>query len=208
MNDYRNKSAFGLISKDKKTTLQEWINIWLTTFKINYIRSATIKRYNGIYRSYIRNSDIGVIKLKDLKTSHIQIYYNNLNKNKGVTIVRLFHKLLKSGINQACKEQYIIINPCTGATLPKVQKKEESQIFSLIEKHKFLYYLDSSKHRLRTLFKLDLSTSLRLGEIIALRWCDIDLTANNAKISRTFKRVAKLDITSSGNKNRNHSTSS
>ncbi|QAA30364.1 site-specific integrase [Clostridium manihotivorum] len=199
MNDYKSKSTFGLISKDEKITLQEWMNFWLTNFKVNDSRPATIERYNGIYRNYIKNSEIGVIKLKDLKSSHVQAYYNTLAKNKSANIVKTLHKLLKSGINQACREQYIIINPCTGVKTPKVEEKEEVQAFSLIEQHSFLSYLDNSKHRLRTLFKLDLSTGLRLGEIIALRWCDIDFINNNIKISRTLKRVAKINSTS-GNK--------
>lgn len=201
MNDYKSKQTFGLIPVDEKITLQEWINIWLTQYKINDSRPATLERYYGIYKNYIKNSEIGVIKLKDLKASNLQAFYNGLikNKNKSANTIKSLHKVLKAGINQAQKEQYIILNPCNYVTLPKVEERQEVQTFSIEEQKLFLAFLYNEKYRLRTLFKLDLGTGLRLGEIIALRWSDIDFNSNQIKISKTFKRVSKLD-TSNGNK--------
>jgi integrase len=201
MDDYKSKSAFGLIPTNEKITLQEWVNTWLTQYKVNDSRPATLERYNGIYKNYIRNSEIGVVKLKDLKAANIQVYYNSLikNKNKSANVIKSLHKVLKAAINQAQREQYIIQNPCNYVKLPKTEEKEEVQTFSIEEQKLFLNSLENEKHRLRSLFKLDLGTGLRLGEIIALRWSDIDFNSNQIKISKTFKRVAKLD-TSNGNK--------
>lgn len=196
MNDFKVKNAMGLVTVNDKLTLQEWTNIWLTEYKINDSRPATLERYHGIYNNYIKNSQIGVVKLKDIKSANLQSYYNSLTKNKGksANVVKTLHKVLKAALNQAMKEQFIILNPCNYVILPKIEEKEEVETFSLEEQKLFITYLQKENHRLCTLFKLDLGTGLRLGEVIALKWSDIDFNSNNIKISRTFKRVAKLGV--------------
>ena len=54
-------------------------------------------------------------------------------------------------------------------------------------------------HRLKALFVFALGTGCRLGEIIAVKWSDLDLSVPEIKIARTFKRVTKLEHTD-GNK--------
>ncbi|WP_053242044.1 hypothetical protein [Clostridium sp. DMHC 10] len=85
MNDYKNKSAAGLLSSDDKITLQQWFKTWLYEYRVNDLRPSSLEKYNGIYNNYIKNSEIGVIKLKDLSTSNLQAYYNVLmSKHKKV----------------------------------------------------------------------------------------------------------------------------
>lgn len=195
MDDYKSKKAFGLISLDEKIILQDWIDTWLTQYKTNDCRPATLERYYGIYRNYIKNSEIGVVKLKDLKASNLQAFYNGLIKNKSKTAntIRSLHKVIKASLNQAQKEQYIIINPCNYTTLPKVSEKKEIQTFTKDEQKLFIDSLEH--HRLRALFKLALGTGMRLGEIIALRWTEINFTTDEVKVCRSLKRVAKIGVT-------------
>ncbi|MBV4429523.1 tyrosine-type recombinase/integrase [Clostridium tyrobutyricum] len=198
--DYLNKSAAGMLPADEKITVQEWFKIWLYEYRINDLRPSTLERYCGIYKIYILNSSIGLKKLKDLKTSNIQSYYNILinEKNKTPNIVKTLNKLLKSGLNQALKEQYIIINPCNSVTLPKLPPKKEIKIFTVEEEKKFIKSLIN--HRNRALFILTLGTGLRQGEVLALKWPDINFKDNELKVQRTFKRVQLINSTNSKNK--------
>lgn len=195
MDEYKSKNAFGLISKNERIILQEWMFTWLTEYKINDSRPSTLERYHGLYRNYIKNSQLGIIKLKDLKASNIQVYYNGLisEKNKSANTIKSINKLIKAALNQAQKEQFIILNPCNYIKLPKIEEKKEIEAFSLEEQRLFIKSLEN--HRLRALFKFALGTGLRIGEIIAIRWTDIDFKTNEVTISRTFKRVAKLGVT-------------
>ncbi|WP_081442093.1 tyrosine-type recombinase/integrase [Clostridium ljungdahlii] len=49
-------------------------------------------------------------------------------------------------------------------------------------------------HRNRALFILVLGTGLRIWEVVALKWSDIDFENNELKVQRTFKRVSKINI--------------
>ncbi|NFL54349.1 hypothetical protein FDB79_01760 [Clostridium botulinum] len=73
-------------------------------FKDNELKSSTIERYDIIYRNYIKNSSIASIKLKDLKATTIQIYYNMLNEEgKSAYSIKMLHKVLKSCLEYAKK---------------------------------------------------------------------------------------------------------
>ncbi|OAA92949.1 tyrosine-type recombinase/integrase [Clostridium coskatii] len=192
--EYMNKSAAGLLPCDEKITLQEWIKIWLYEYRINDLRPSSLAEYNSLYKNYILNSQIGMRKLKDLKSTNIQAYYNTLVKDKHKTpnTIKSINKMLKPAINQAVKENYIIINPCNNVILPKITDKKEIQIFTLEEEEKFLKSIQD--HRNRALFILVLGTGLRIGEVVALKWSDIDFENNELKVQRTFKRVSKINI--------------
>ncbi|WP_123054503.1 site-specific integrase [Clostridium sp. JN-1] len=190
--DYLNKSALGLLPADEKITLQKWFKIWLYEYRINDLRPSSLERYCGIYNNYILNSPVGLRKLKDLKTSNIQAYYNILLKNnKTPGVIKSLNKLLKSVLNQAVKENYIIVNPCNNVILPKITNKREIQIFTVEEEKKFVKSLEI--HRNRALFILVLGTGLRQGEVLALRWSDIDFDNNELKVERTFKMVKLIN---------------
>lgn len=193
MNEYKNKYDTGLLPSDDKITLQQWFRIWLYEYRVNDLRPSTLEKYDGIYRNYIRNSTIGIIKLKDLRAANIQAYYNTLikEKNKTPDTIKTINKVLKSVLNQAIKENYVPINYCNNVILPKISQKEEIQIFTLEEQQQFINALEN--HRNRALFILVLGTGLRIGEAVALKWSDIDLEAPELKVQRTFKRVSKLN---------------
>jgi integrase len=191
--EYKNKYDTGLLPSDAKITLQQWFKIWLYEYRINDLRPSTLERYDGIYRNYIKNSNIGMMKLKDLRTANIQAYYNTLVKDHDKTpdTIKTINKILKAALSQAIKENYITMNYCNNVILPKVGPKDEIEIFTIEEQYQFISSLDN--HRNRALFILVLGTGLRIGEVVALKWSDIDFQASELNVQRTFKRVAKLN---------------
>ncbi|MBV4414684.1 tyrosine-type recombinase/integrase [Clostridium tyrobutyricum] len=192
--DYLNKSAAGMLPTDEKITVQEWFKIWLYEYRINDLRPSSLAEYDSLFKNYILNSQIGMKKLKDLKTTNIQAYYNILikNNNKTPNTIKSINKILKPALNQAVRENYIMINPCNNVILPKITNKREIQIFTLEEEKDFIKSIGNHRHR--ALFILVLGTGLRIGEVIALKWSDIDFENNELKVKRTLKRVSKINV--------------
>lgn len=191
--EYKNKAAAGALPSDEKITLQQWIKTWLFEYKTNELRQSTVARYEGIYRNYIKDTDIGMSKLKDLRAANLQAYYNNLirDQNKTPDTVKTVNKVIKAALSQAIKEQYIFLNPCNHVILPKIEAKEEIEIFTLEEQKGFIKAIQDHRHRV--LFLLALGTGLRIGELLGLKWSDIDINNKELTVSRTIRRVTKLD---------------
>lgn len=190
LNEYKENSSKGTLSSNEKLTLQEWFHTWLCDYRSNDLSRSTQDRYNGIYNNYIKNSEIGVFKLKDLKTGYIQSYYNKLIKESGKTpdTIIFINKVLKCALNQARKENYINQNYCDNVIRPKLIQKKEVEIFTIEEQTKFIGSLQNNRYS--ALFVLVLATGLRMGEVLALKWSDIDFEKCELKVHLSIKRVA------------------
>lgn len=198
VDDFKLKNSLGLSTSNDKVTVQQWIKTWLNEYKINDCRPSTMERYIGIYNNYIENSDLGIIKLSELKPSNIQAYYNRLMKKQYKTpdTIKIINKVLSGGFGQAQKEQLILHNPCISITLPKVTAKKEILTFTVEEQKQFLKSLEDSRDR--GVFSLALGSGLRLGELLALKWSDVDMKNGQLKVSRTVKRVKVFDENGEG----------
>ena len=189
MNEFKDKNKRGLIPKNDKITLNEWFKIWLFDFKANEIKASTVQRYDVIYRNYIKNSELAGIKLKDLNSITIQNYYNNLIKiGKTPMTIKTLNKALKSCLKYAEKINYIVENYCDNVILPKIPHRSEDkvEVFTLEEQKKFMEIIKNHKHRLE--FILTLGTGLRIGELVALKWDDVDFEIGNLKINKSIWR--------------------
>ena len=189
MNEYKDKNKRGLIPKNDKITLNEWFKTWLFDFKSNEIKASTTQRYDVIYRNYIENSEIAGIKLKDLNSITIQNYYNNLIKlGKTPMSIKILNKAIKSCLKYAKKINYIIENCCDNVILPKISYsgEEKVQVFTVEEQKRFIEVIKDHKHRIE--FLLTLGTGLRIGELVALRWSDIDCENGSLRVNKSIWR--------------------
>lgn len=197
MDQYRAKYNSGILPSNEKITLEEWFKIWLFQYKANEVADGTIEKYNGYFNNYIKNSEIGSIKLINLKGSNIQTYYNSLLREKEKTpeLLKGINKTLSSCLKQAVKEHYLSFNPCESVILPKINKKQEIEIFTLDEQEKLLSSLDGYKYRM--LIILALGTGLRIGELLGLMWSDINFNESTLTVNRSVKRTAAQNINDS-----------
>lgn len=196
MNDYRYKQVNDLLPIDNNITLEQYLRYWLFEVKINEIKPSTLERYEGILRNYIVGSAVANIKLKDLRTSHLQAYYNNLSLTSSVNVIHNLNKFIKSGLSQALNENYISKNYASLVTLKKKEQKKEVEYLTIEQQNRFLAVCKG--HRLGALFYMALSTGLRLGELLALTWNDIDFAEAIVSVNKNVKLVGIPD--KNGNK--------
>lgn len=170
------------------------MHLWLFEVAKIKVKPSTFERYEGIFRNYIKNNSIYVSKLCNLQSIQIQRYYNKLYKSsKSSSIIKNLNKLLREFFNYAISEGYLNRNPCTGLSIPGLKdvKKEEIQVFTDDEIHKFENALN--EHRLKALFLLVLGTGLRQGELLGLKWSDINLDKKELHVERSIKQVSLID---------------
>lgn len=186
---YKREMALGILPVDDKITLEEWYHTWLWEYRMQDMKPKTFETYDGIYRNYIKNSEIGRVKLKDLRTIHLQKYYNNLRIKLGKSassIIRI-NTRIKPCLAEAEKQGYIHKNYCSLVTLPKKQHNRKIKILSAKDQIKFINTIKG--HDLEMLFLTALSTGARLGELLALKWSDIDFNNGKMEIVRTLSRA-------------------
>lgn len=201
LQEYKNGLNSGLSNDYDKLTLGNVCKLWLFEKIKNTVKPSTFERYEGVYRIYIKPSPLYPIKLKDLKSLDIQRYYNDLfNSGKSTSIIKNLDKLLKSFFNYCIDEGYIVRNYCIGKsiTIPESNsvnenKKDDITVFTVDEQNQFINAVQD--HRLKALFLLDLGTGLREGEILGLKWSDIDFENCTVSIKRAIKGVTLIEGT-------------
>ena len=194
MNDCKHKLDNGLLEKDNSYTVETWFHTWLFDFRSNDLKDTTFTKYDSIYRNYIKGSKIGSIALSDLRATHLQAYYKSLSE-KGVSpnIIRTINKHLGTSMNLALKQGLVMRNYCDLVTLPKASKKDDEIIrcFSVEEQKALIASLEGNRNK--ALYLTALGCGLRLGELIGLKWEDIDFTTETISIKRAISNIAKVE---------------
>lgn len=166
------EAAFGLIGSNM--TLDEGMDKWVYEILASdiSIRKSTYAIYEGIYRNQIKDADILKLKLKEIKTIHVQSLINNYLKNGySYHSMQSIKKVLNMFFKFAVAEGYLLRNPCANAKLPKKPNSEDIKVFTDEEIEKIKNALEGDRDRFLFLFAL--GTGLRQGEILALTYNDL-----------------------------------
>ena len=177
-------------------TAATWLRTWYELYAKPNVRTATANRYQLIIEVYTipRNSNV---KLKKLTIRHLQKLYKQLSESgkihpgKGqsqglsTTTVRSAHLMLHAALERAVKERLIPRNPTEDCIAPK-PRKIEMQILPTEDIHA---YLEAAKARdLLPMFYLELVSGLPKGELVALRWDDLDIRNKTISVSKQYVR--------------------
>ncbi len=188
------KSELGKVAEKLKPDMLfgEWIDFWYQNFCKPALRDTTKDGYeNCIYRHIIPS--IGQIPLCKLTQSDLQQFYANLKRNgrlqhsktcgKEVSnrLVRACHARCRTALEKAIAEGFITRNPSLDCKLPS-KKGREMQILIPAEICRFL--ARAKEEGYYELFLLELSTGMRRGEILGLKWKDLNVNDGSLQISR------------------------
>jgi integrase len=170
----------GLTYDDERTTLNTFLEGWMATKK-NELRLATYEQYSWVSRLYLQPY-LGKIRLKDLSSGQVQDFYDQLaTAGKGVRSIRVAHAVLHSCLEQAKNLGLVARNPTEFCRVPK-QNKKDLNIWSEDQVTKFLNFVHG--HRNENLYYLALATGMRRGELLGLKWQDVDWMHQKLLIKR------------------------
>ena len=128
---------------------------------------------------------MGHIKLKDMRPDHVQSLYNTkLESGASNRTVRLIHTVLHIALNQALKIGLIGRNPSDAVIKPKLIKKEMKTLTDT-QVQTLLFAARGTRHEV--LYQLAVTTGLREGELLGLKWSDLDWVTRHVKVQRQIQ---------------------
>lgn len=179
------------------TAFKDWI---FNVIMPSGIKTSTFETYESIYRLYVNDSEIGIKKIKDIKSHMIQTYLNKLFKNgKKYPIILKLTKLLKRFFNYEIETDVIIKNPCLSVKVPgqinylKEKNSNEVLVFTREERDIIIEYLYKTNSRIASIAYLGFSLGMREGEILALSWDDINQKSCVISIKRSLRYTKDFD---------------
>lgn len=177
----------GLCGSAKRVTLNQWFEEWLSVYKETTVKASTRLHFDTYYRIYIKKY-LGNKEIRNIKAIHVQKLFNKMVKDgyKQNTIKKV-RNILNNMFVIAVQNDLIIKNPCSGVIIPKTDVKER-RVLTEREQRNFLQFLhDNEKwQRYEQLFIIAFGTGLRIGELLALNWTDVDFKENYIDVNKTL----------------------
>ena len=176
----------GLVFEDGGLTVGEYVERWLKDSVRGTVRQSTYETYEYMTYPHIVPA-LGRVKLKALTPVHVRNFYREkLDSGLSSATVRKMHSVLQKALDQAVSDGLIPRNAAKGIKLPQGKKKE----IRPLSPDEARTLLDTARgDRLEALYVLAISTGLREGELLALRWEDLDLEGGVLRVSQTLTRA-------------------
>ena len=171
----------GTLITAKQQTMKDYLEQWLQAKRLE-LKDGTYEYYRKYAARYILPT-LGHIPLQKLTDGHIQDLYATLLKRISASTVRMVHRILRGALNAAVKSRKIVVNPAVQVTLPK-QEHHELAYLTIDEAQHLLHV--ARGHSLECLLTLAITTGMRQGEMLALRWSDIDLAKKTVRVVRSL----------------------
>ncbi len=186
----------GLVFDAGKMTVGEYLDRWLADSARGTVRKSTYDSYKRQLRRYVHPA-LGHLALKKLTELHVQGLYRSMqDRGLSARTVRYTHAVLRRALKQAVRWKYIPRNPCDDADPPKVQKDEMRPL----DREQARRLLDTAAQsgpdggpdRFYALYVLAVHVGMRPGELLALKWEDVDLEAGVLSINRTLSMAGEF----------------
>ena len=190
------KEHKGLLYGLKELSLNNVFDMWLAGK--GELKQNTIRGYKQIYDSHVRNG-LGKKSIEDIKTQDVKLYYSYLKLERSLsaeTICRIQNVLYQS-FQYAYDSEIIWKNPALGATkeIRRNHPKRVSMRTGLNEAEADRltdYILNTPKYRdWYPVVYILIHTGMRLGEVISLRWCDVNLEDKYLNVDHDVVYYAK-----------------
>lgn len=167
-----------------KYNLMEFLKLWVKEYCEITLAPATIDSYVRTIDNHI-TPYVGNIKLERLNSLMLQRYINQLYENNvGERTVKLCKQILSSALGWASRMSLINENPCRKVQLKK-QQKQEVNYLELEDLQRLLAALNDEPLKYQTVAILAILTGCRRGELLGLKWSDIDFEKQTIQIKRT-----------------------
>ena len=171
--------------------LKELLELWLERYMKHTIKIRTYNRYKSICELHLIK-DLGEYELDELKPNVLQDFLLKKIDNKYSTnTIKGIVSVLKQALRLAITLEFVDKEYCSNLKMPSSEEKEIS-VFTKKEQQVIESFCLNHKKRNYIGIVICLYTGIRLGELLALTWDDIDFNSNLLTINKT-SYSAKVD---------------
>lgn len=165
-----------------RLSVADYMTRWLEHTKTR-VRPSTWRRYDSLVRLHIVPA-IGGVKLRKLRAAHVQkVLDGMLNAGAAPRSVVMAYRIMSAALRRAVKWGLVAANPAAGAQAPQ-PSRPDLRIPDPDELRALLAASEQSRYG--AAIALGIATGLRRGEILALRWQDVDLDAARLRVTATL----------------------
>ena len=185
--------------KAAQYTVGQWMDIWFENYAKIKVRPTSHQTYRGYIDNHIK-PNIGKIQLGKLTTLELQKLYKKLlskgrvdrieakGQPKGLSpkTVRNIHQVTSSAMDFARAQKLIAVNPADGCALPKLEHREMK---TLPVEQLASFLREAKESGVFEMYYIELVTGLRRGELLGLKWEDLDLEQGTLRVQRQVSRI-------------------
>ncbi|MGF7238227.1 MAG: tyrosine-type recombinase/integrase [Frankia sp.] len=187
MRDLRRAADRGQDLAAKPRTVAEWLNEWLTDYKAHDgTRPATLARYRQVVNTHLVPA-LGRTKLDKLKPADVHRMLAARRETSSVGTLIKIHSVLRAALGDAERMELVSRNVARSVRVPG-QTSPDRRALTFDEARRFLQATE--KDRLYALFVVALTVGLRRGELLGLRWTDVDLGTRTLTVRCSVQRAA------------------
>ncbi len=202
------KGCMNYIEKSK-VAFGKWLDIWLEKYCKTSVRASTYSWYEMFVRVHIKPI-LGECKMCDLNTEKLQELFNlkkkcpsNNDKTKTLSdrTIDGMRRVIRAALNQAKIDGYILSDPIKGVKIGHLSKPD---VRALTREEQFRLHKTAEKWQKDwpSAFAIILSmyTGMRKGEVLGLRWCDVDLFMEDPNIHVRHSLSRQVDLSGGSRK--------
>ena len=187
------------IVKAGQYTVGQWMEVWFENYAKLKVRPSSHQTYRGYIDHHIKPY-IGSIPLNKLTSLELQKLYKKLldsgridrveskGQPKGLSVktVRNINQIISSAMELAKEQRLILCNPTESCALPKLEHREMKTL-TAEQLASFLH--EAKESGVYEMYYIELATGLRRGELLGLKWEDIDLRQGIIHVRRQVARI-------------------
>jgi integrase len=171
-------------SSDK--TFEEHLNDWLELIAKHKVRDTTFKNYKRAAEYRIIPA-LGKMKLNEIRIGHGQAFVKQLiDEGLSPRYIEYICTVLKSTLEQAVDWELLPRNPLQKIEIPRPRRRTSHNTWSMEEVKRFLHFAKLENIMYYTLFLVMVNTGMRRGEVLGLRWQEVDMDEGKINVIRSL----------------------
>lgn len=172
-------------------TFQEYAELWLESYIKQLRRQSTYERYRDVLRCQVFPVMGATAIDKITRSTMRQFLFALLDQGLSLDSVAFIRTVINGPMSHALDDELIQANPVTGILKKAIKKQDEDEAMDSFTHAEVRLFLDTCRRcdpEHYVFFLCAFRTGLRLGELLALRWGDVDWHSKFLLVSKSFRR--------------------